>query len=211
MNYYRHIPLCAVCCLLLLSSFRYGNELYGETVITKRGDEVTFSKPKEREVIITNSNKKRTIAIERSAPALLNGKRIYDLKKYPDLDRTKDSTKFLVMHHAYETFHDCIANAISGEMNYLQRGNYICEINNVVVNENGFIAYYETEGLLKHIFDGNPFNKPRTQPINPTSSYIIKQIIDHQVNKIQFRSLVINGDVTPYLTRFTFYFHQFGK
>lgn len=208
MSYCRHIPLCAVCCLLILSSFRYGSELYGETVITKRGDEVTFSKPKEREVIVHNSNTKRTIATERSAPALLNGKRIYDLKKYPDIDRTKDSTKFLVTHYAYELLHDAIANAISKEMTYLPRGNYICEINNVVVDEKGFIAYYETEGLLKHIFDGNPFNKPRTQPINPTSTYIIRLIIEKQTYKMKFNPLIINGERTPYLTKFSFYYNR---
>ncbi|MBW7912796.1 MAG: hypothetical protein H3C54_03645 [Taibaiella sp.] len=211
MNCCKHISLSLLCLLIAFSSFRNERERYGETIITQRGDEVTFSKPKEREVIVRNVNTKRTIATERSVPALLNGKRIYDLKKYPDVDRTKDSTKFLVTQHTYELLHNALANAISKEMGYLANGNYICELNNVVVDENGFIAYYESKGLLKHIFDGNPFNKPRTQPINSTSTYIIKRIIDNQVNKLQFRPLAINGDATPYLTRFTFYFHQFQK
>lgn len=211
MNCCKYITLSALCALLLFSSFRQVKESYGETIITMRGDEITFSKPKEQHAVVGNSNIKRTIATERSVPALLNGKRIYDLKKYPDVDRTKDSTKFLVTHHTYELLHNALANAISKEMGYLANGNYICELNNVVVDEKGFIAYYQTEGLLKHIFDGNPFNKPRTQPINPTSAYIIKRIIDNQVNKLRIGPLVINGDATPYLTRFSVYFHQFQK
>lgn len=208
MKCYKCINLSALCALFLLSSFRQEKENYGETIVTKRGDEITFSKPKERHAVVSNSNIKRTIATERSVPALLNGKRIYDLKKHPDVDRTKDSTKFLVKHHTYELLHNALANAISKEMGYLANGNYICELNNVVVDEKGFIAYYETEGLLKHIFNGNPFNKPRTQPINPTSAYIIRLIIEKQTYKMKFNPLIINGEPTPYLTKFAFYYNR---
>lgn len=208
MNCCKYITLSLLCAFVLFSSFRNEYERYGETIITQRGDEITFSKPKEREVVVGKSKIKRSVTTEPPVPILLNGKRIYNLMDYPDKDRTKDSTLFNIGSREYTIFREMIELAIAGEMSNLLKGDYICMVTNLVVNDKGYIAYYETEGLQKHLFSGNPFNKPRTQPINPTSAYIINHIIDKQAGKMRFTPLLIDGKATPYLTSFTFHFYR---
>ena len=208
MNSYKDTIPLFLCALFVFSSFRQEKERYGKTLITQRGDEITFSKPKEREVVVGKSNIKRIVTTEASMPVLLNGKEIYNLENYPDMDRTKDSMLFKIMEREYTILNKMIKNAISGEMANLPKGDYICEVKNLVIDERGYIAYYETEGIKEYIFDGNPFNKPRTLPINPTSAYIIKGIIGKQAWKMRFTPLVIAGRVTPYLTEFTYYLYR---
>ncbi len=200
MSCCRRITIAALCALFLLSSFRQEKENYGETIVTKRGDEITFTRPKEREVQVGNKLK-RKVTTEKPKPVLINGKKIYhheddekDLWKGTEAD-TKTIEEYLL-------FRKMIDSAIATEITHLPPGYYQYEMSNMVVDERGYIAYYETKGIVQYHPASNPFTKPRTTPVNPTSAYIINGIIARQANKIRYTSLIINGEPTAYLTAF---------
>lgn len=208
MSYCKYIAFSALCALLLFSSFRNEHERYGETIITQRGDEITFSKPKEREVMVGKSKIKRSVTTEPPVPILLNGKRIHQFKDDPDNDRLRELDAFKEAANDYRMFQKMIDSAIAKEMAHLQTGYYKYELTNMVVDEKGYIAYYETKGIFRHNPATNPFTKPATFPVNPTSAYIINGIIAKQANRMRYTPLVMNGFPTPYLSSFQYGFEQ---
>lgn len=195
--------LLALPCILMLSSFHHEDEVYGETIITRRGDELTFSKPKEREVVVGKSKTRRTVTTEEPVPVLLNGKKIYHFKR--------GDSEWLVWTEAYKNatrefylLRDMIDSAIGKEVENLQPGDCQYEMSNMVVDERGYITYYETEGIERYVPAPNPFTKPATFPVNPTSAYIINGIIARLANKMRYTPLIINGELSAYLTGFNY-------
>lgn len=195
-----------LCVLIVLSSFRNENERYGETITTQRGDEITFSRPKEREVVVGKSKVKR-VTTEPPTPILLNGKKIHYFKD-DHHDSLRELTVFQKAVDDYRTFQKMIDSAIVKEKAHLPVGYYKYELTNMVVDERGYIAYYETKGILQHHPATNPFTKPVTIAVNPTSAYIINGIIAKQVNRMRYTPLIISGTPTPYFSSFEYGFEK---
>ncbi len=172
MNCCKYIALSALCALLLFSSFRNEHERYGETIITQRGDEITFSKPKEREVVVGKSKIKRSVTTEPPVPILLNGKRIHQFKDDPDNDRLRELDAFKEAANDYRMFQKMIDSAIAKEMAHLPVGYYKYELTNMVVDERGYIAYYETVGIRQYLPTSHPFNKDNQWYTNVLSFFI---------------------------------------
>lgn len=200
MNCCKHITLSLLCTLLLFSSFRHERESYGETIVTTRGDEITFSKPKEREVLVGNKVK-RKVTTEKPKPVLINGKKIYHHED-DEKNQWKDTEADIKTVEEYLFFRKMIDSAIAKEIAHLPPGYYQYEMSNMVVDERGYIAYYETKGIVQYHPASNPFTKHRTTPVNRTSAYIINGIIARQANKMRYTPLIINGKPIAYLTAF---------
>ncbi len=200
MNCYKYITLSLFCVLFLFSSFRHEKKRYGETIITQRGDEITFSIPKEREVIVGNKVK-RKVTTEKPKPVLINGEKIYHHED-DEKDRWKGTEADIKTVDEYRLFRKMIDSAIATEIGHLPPGYYQYEMSNMVVDERGYIAYYETKGIVQYHPASNPFTKSRTTPVNPTSAYIINGIIARQANKMRYTPLIINDESIAYLTAF---------
>ncbi|HEY9176565.1 MAG TPA: hypothetical protein VIN07_02695 [Flavipsychrobacter sp.] len=206
MNCCKNITLSLLCVLIVFSSFRNETERYGETITTQRGDEITFSRPKEREVVVGKS-KVRRVTTEPPTPILLNGKKIHYFKD-DHQDSLRELDVFQKAIDDYRTFQKMINSAIAKEKAHLPVGYYKYELTSMVVDERGYIAYYETKGILQHHPATNPFTKPVTIPVNPTSAYIINGIIAKQVSRMRYTPLIVNGMPTPYFSSFEYGFEK---
>ena len=180
-------------------------------IITEHGDTITMSTPKERTMRI-NGTTTTTLLSERR-PHLLNNRIIYYFGDDTSIHKTKhDAAYYDSMNNTYNRVKNMLDNATAMVRKQLPDGDYIVDIINMVVNEQGKIVYYEVGDVKKHIKTNHPLSQYSTQQTPEIQSSIIRQIVSTTIKDIQYVPYVRENAPTPYVTHFIYSFHQkWGK
>lgn len=201
----RTILYILLCCI----SMQCFAQQAGEVIITERGDTITMSAVPQRSVNISNTNAKVVMPVGHTRPLLLNGVKIY---RFED-----DSTEYewggfdeeyKLMIERYNQYKAKLNEATQNVRKQLPDGDYIVEMKNMVVDENGIVVYYETEGLKKYKPGPNPHARYFTLPTPEAQSEMIKDILARTIIGSKLTPYSPQGKAMPYLTSYNYYFEQ---
>lgn len=181
----------------------------GEVIVTERGDTITMSAVPQRRVNISNTNAKVVMPVGHTRPLLLNGIKIYrfedDTTEY-EWGGFDEQYKQMIEHH--NQFKSMLHDATQNVRKQLPDGDYIVEMKNMVVDENGIVVYYETEGLKKYKPGPNPHARFFTLPTPEAQSEMIKDILARTIIGSKLTHYSPKGKAIPYLTSYNYYFEQ---
>lgn len=187
--------LLSFICLPLLAQEKEG----GNTITTFSGDEVTMSVVSARTINI--KGKKVEKVVDKPRPLLLNGKEIYNhfWEENEAVYETEAHKKSMEEHTKYQMMIDELATE---EKKQLKEGEYALHLTNMVVNEQGYIVYYETKGLEQY----HKKLRGTTITVNNKAAENINAIIQGQIHKMKFTPFVLNNTPRAYIGSFTYFF-----
>lgn len=171
----------------------------GTIITTHRGDEITMSIVPERKVNIQNSATTKVIAIGKPEPVLLNGKEIH---KFTEEDFSKITTRenIKVWGDEYVKFNTMLDAIIEEEKKLLPPGKYTYKLNQMVVDEYGYIAYYETEGIKLCVNGANQFTKTTTSLEDQAIASAINNKIAPAIDKMRYTPFILDGKARAYIS-----------
>lgn len=173
----------------------------GKVFTTDSGNEITMSAPVERPVNVVNQRVNKMVVTEKPKPVMLDGETIID--KYKVISQYKGQKVFVDEYYAIEK---TIDSALVNELQQLEGGIYSIEVNNIVVNKQGKIIYFETEGIKGRTTKSTWHMAPGYYPIDATTAIAINNKIEKILAEAQLSPLVVDGKPAPYLTWYEFAF-----
>ncbi|MEZ5018075.1 MAG: hypothetical protein R2800_13535 [Flavipsychrobacter sp.] len=171
----------------------------GNTITTFSGDEVTMSVVSARTINV--KGKKLNKIVDKPRPLLLNGKDIYNhfWEENEAVYETEAHKKSMEEHTKYQMMIDELAK---DEKRNLKEGEYALHLTNMVVNEQGYIVYYETKGLERY----HKKLRGTTIAVNNKAAENINTIVQSQVHKMRFTTFVLDNTPRAYIGSFTYFF-----
>ncbi len=177
----------------------------GKTITTEKGDVIVFSATTTKELHIANTNEQRTVEYGQPKPILLNGKEIYYIK-----DRKTDTVNNFRNGQIWVADHVNACNVfdkeIKKEKKQLATGSYEIVFKDVVINEQGKIVYFRTEGIVRRKHIDRQHVKPAMLPLSDNIAKAINNKLTHSIGKLEYTPLMIAGNATPYYNYLTYSF-----
>ncbi len=165
------------------------NNIFGQKQVTFRGNKIDMSPSTNAEVFDPVSGKMETKIIS-ATPERINGETIYDIHDLTKSPAYANSTGEPVNMSAM------IFDSVKEFIQKLYDGEYILQITNPVIDQNGYLAYFEFSGIKKlvpHIVSTiekigesvNGITKPTTKftriektPTDKNIPFAIKNVIN---------------------------------
>lgn len=193
------IPLL---CLPLIASAQSN-----KVILTPKGDEITMNNPKERKLNI--QGKLQQVTTEKPIPYLLNGRKIFS---YKDESKVQYTFRDVNLWTEDDTrFNKTIEAAIKPLLDKLPIGDYEYMLKNMVVDEKGYIAYYETNGFTRY----KPMERMHQNRTRIEMPEDIATEIDNKIAAVVrsfcYRPFTVNNETLPYLGSKVYHYSKRDK
>lgn len=190
--------------LFTINSYAVDNTGTGKTIITPKGDVLSFSAIGSKPVHIANSNTTKTVAYGEEKPILLNGNSIYYVSDDNDSVNTyRNWQQWIDAHIAAEKK---LNNAIKKEKKQLSKGTYYYTMKNMVINAAGELVYYETDGIVRRRYTETTRQRPGKLMIPAKLEQNINEKLKVTANKLTYTPMIVGGKTTAYYNYYTLTF-----
>ncbi|OSZ82889.1 hypothetical protein CAP35_06405 [Chitinophagaceae bacterium IBVUCB1] len=120
----------------------------GKTITTEKGDVIVFSSTTTKEMHIANTNERKVVDYGTPQPVLLNGKEIYYvMDDKPDTVNNFRNSKMWIEDHI--RIWQAFDKIIKIEKQKLPAGSYEMVFKDLIINEQGNVVYYTTNGIVR--------------------------------------------------------------
>ncbi|MBS1778124.1 MAG: M56 family metallopeptidase [Bacteroidetes bacterium] len=145
------LPLALVCILCFTkNAFSYDNRVQNGNTVTMWGNTIKLSSGIPDTVIVvdpTNGNESMHIMQRGPLPDSLNGDRIYADYQIHDMANRMNASANTTAGFTDKGIKEYLLTNMKEELKQLKDGSYYLHLDNVVVDKNGAIAYFEYAGL----------------------------------------------------------------
>lgn len=178
----------------------------GKITITGNGDTVTMTKEREPKVTMLNSREVR-VETYHPKPLLLNGQPVfYDVTDNNEMDALMATEASKNSTAEYKMLTTMIDSAIDSIKNDLPSGTYSYKLENMTIDTDGSVAYYETDSMQ--------WFKPGYKDCIPLSTLAgsqqpgqrINNIIAATISKMRYTPFIWKGVATPFHSGFSYKF-----
>lgn len=194
------VPLTLVCLLLFTENSFSAKFSRDGNIVKYRDNVIELSPPPAPDTVVImdpSTGQKRTLVTRMdSHPTKLNGKKIY---RSDDLNvmNTMGGPMTNVPSLSGDGIKEYLLSNLSSELSKLEDGYYMLNVNNVVINENGAVVYYEYGGL-KGTSNVYP-PQPHPEIDSATSDAIGKRIGELLDNAPKHDPAHYKGNSVPFL------------
>jgi|GEM_PF-3582649 len=192
--------------LLTLNSFAVDNNSNGKTITTPKGDVINFSALGSKSMHIANRNRNttKTVAYGEEKPILLNGATIYYVGDENDsVNNVHNWKDWIDAHIAAEKK---LNDAIKKEKKQLPKGSYYYTMKNMVINENGDLVYYETDGIVRRKYSETTLQHPGRLMIPVALEQKVNDKLKTTADKLSYTTMIVGGKATAYYNYYTLTF-----
>jgi hypothetical protein len=190
--------------LITLNSYAVDNNSIGKTITTPKGDVIAFSAIGNKAAHIANDNTTKVIAYGEEKPILLNGREIYYVKDENDtVDNFRNWQQWIDAHITAEKR---LNDAIKKEKKQLPAGTYYYIMKNMVINEQGKLVYYETDGIVRRKLTETTKQHPGRLTIPENLEQNVNDKLKAAANRLTYTTMIVGGKATAYYNRHTFTF-----
>lgn len=190
--------------LFTVNTYAVDNTSTGKTITTPKGDVISFSAIGSKPVHIANSNTTKTVAYGEEKPILLNGNSIYYVSDDNDSVNTyRNWQQWIDAHIAAEKK---LNNAIKKEKKQLPKGTYYYTMKNMVINAEGELVYYETDGIVRRRYTETTRQRPGKLIIPAKLEQNVNEKLKATADKLTYTPMIVGGKATPYYNYYTLTF-----
>lgn len=176
-------------------------------VITAKGDTIVFNKPVSRQLRFSSSGETKTTSIYHSRPVSINGRDIWffgdDTTDGKWVRETEARKKAVAEYRHLDVMLD---SSTAMGRRQLPDGEYRVEIENMVIDQYGRIAYFELGELKKEGRYMGTFNARLTEQPPAFTAQIITEQMKPVMDKARFTPLVKDGVPIAYLQNYIYRF-----
>lgn len=198
MKYLLTISLAATAAL----AYAKDNGPHGRVIITNKGDKIMMEPMHDRTVHIANKDVSSTVTVGDQRPLLLNGKEIYYFKDHKEDPFGLEEMK--LWKNEYAKLNEQIDKTLAEEKKQLPDGYYEYRIEQMVVDEQGAIVYYQPKSLVRLILKED---KIVPAEIPAASAQIVEEKIKSILNTYRYTPFMHQGKATPYLSSYSYLFN----
>ncbi|MBS1690329.1 MAG: hypothetical protein JSS96_16480 [Bacteroidetes bacterium] len=194
------VPLTLVCLLLFTENSFSAKFSRQGNIVKYRGNTIELSPPSIPDTVTVLdpvTGEQRTLVTRRDPnPIKLNGKKIYTSDDL-DAKNTLGGPATNKSSFSYDGIKEYLLSNLSSELSKLEDGYYMLSVNNVVINEEGAIVYYEYGGLRGTSNSYPP--KPHPE-VNPATSEAVGKRVDELLNDApKHEPAYYKGNAVPFL------------
>jgi len=194
------LPLTVVCLLLFTENSFSAKFSRQGNIVKYRGNTIELSQqlPPDTVIVLDPSTGKQRMLVTtlNPRPIKLNGGKIYTSDDL-DVKNTLGEPATHKSSFSYDGIKEYLLSNLSSELSKLEDGSYMLSVNNVVINEDGAIVYYEYGGLRGTSNSYPP--KPHPEVDSATSDAIGKRVGELMDNAPKHDAAHYKGNAVPFL------------
>ncbi|MGN6567450.1 MAG: M56 family metallopeptidase, partial [Flavipsychrobacter sp.] len=194
------LPLVLACLLLFTENSFSAKFSRDGNIVKYRDNVIELSPPSVPDTVVimdpTTGQQRTVVARKSPIPIKLNGRKIY---KSDDMDvmNTMGGPATNISPFSRDGVKEYLLSNLSSELSKLEDGYYMLNVNNVVINEDGAIVYYEYSGL-KGTSNSYP-PKPHAEVDSATSDAIGRRVGTLLDNAPKHDPAYYKGNAVPFL------------
>lgn len=180
-----------------------------DTVITQAGDTIVMSAIVSQKLHIANKQEYHQAGVDYTLPhpISLNGTKIFTQPDgYDEMEQLMHTASIKNACSDHDKLDELAEQAVSPLKDSLPEGRYVFRLRNLMVDEQGRVAYYQTVGLEHVVIEQKSFTKFSGTEEEERIAQRVINAFDTAVHKMVYTPLIWKDAPTPYISQYMYEF-----